>query len=94
MTVREVKEMFKGDYVDVEVYEDKFQHRVGFHTDFIKDVEDYSDDDEVLEYQLMDEDEYSQSILANTGEQADFSDWYDDKDVEVLILKICKKERN
>jgi hypothetical protein len=88
MTVKETIEMFKCEFVDVEVYKDKFQHNAGFHTDRITSVENYSENSEVIEYELMDEADYQNSILANCSESADFAEWYDDANAKVLVLKI------
>lgn len=88
MTVKETLEYYKGKFVDVEVYRNFNSSRFGFHTDRIKSVENYDDNDEVIEEELMDEEDYSNSILANGGINADFEDWYGDKDAKVLCLKI------
>lgn len=34
----------------------------------------------------MDEEEYDETILANSGIKADFDDWYDDKEAKVLVI--------
>lgn len=84
MTVAEVKEMYKNrDYVDMEVYTGDH-----FHTDFCKWTDEYSDDSEVKGWSLMDEEEYNNTILANACPQADFEEWYDDKNAKVLVLLI------
>lgn len=89
MTIKEYKEKYNGEYTDLEVYRDKFQHRVGFHSDRVVSVEDYSDSDEVIECSLMDKDEYSSTILANVGTSwEDFG--FDDTD-KILVLKINSK---
>ena len=43
MTIKEVLEMYKGQYYCVEIYKDKFQHKAGFHTDRIVYVDGASD---------------------------------------------------
>lgn len=91
MTVKETIEMFKGEFADVEVYEDKFQHNAGFHTDRITVAEDYSEDSEVIGHELMDETEYQNTIMANVSDSADFATWYGDKNAKVLVLKIQKE---
>ena len=36
--------------------------------------------------QLMDEEEYDNTLLANSCTSADFEDWYGDKDAKVLVV--------
>lgn len=91
MTIKEVKEMYKGEYADVEVYKtdevgDHYPRH--FHTDNCKAIDDYMEEAEVGLYELMDEEEYNNSILANTSERADFADWYDDKEAKVLCIML------
>ena len=66
MTIKEVQEMFTGQYVDFEVYRNFNSNKMGFHTDRIKSVDDYSESDEVTEYELMNREDYSQPVLANS----------------------------
>ena len=66
---------------------DKFVH--GIHTDNtgcmdmkVTDLpEEFKGD-----VQLMDEQEYDDTILANSSMCADFEDWYGDKDAKVLVV--------
>lgn len=87
MTVKEIKELdnIKDQYVDIEVYRNYNSDRMGFHTDRIQSVESYSEDEEVIEFQLMDEEDYNSSICANTG--ASFADFFETED-KILVLKI------
>lgn len=89
MTIKELKNKYDRQYGDLEVY-----IRTGngshFHTDSIKWTEDYSEDAEVLEYELMNEDRYNRTVLANTSEYADFHEWYGDKDMTVLCIEIAQ----
>lgn len=91
MTIREIMDMY--DVADVEVYESKgvgphFPNH--FHTDNCVAVENYDinqEHDRIL-YEVMDEEEYNQTILANTSVLADFEGWYGDKDAKVLCIMI------
>ena len=66
MTIKEVKEYYKGQYVECEIYRfTDFTHRV--HSDFIytpDDVEDdqYNENEEVVYEELMDEEEYGRTV--------------------------------
>ena len=50
--------------------------------------QNYDDDMEVGLYELMDEEEYNNTIMANCDIYADFEDWYGDKDAKVLCVMI------
>lgn len=90
MTVEEVKNWFHYDYADVEVYVDKWSHQAGFHTDRIEavDEDEYSDSSEVLEYELMDKEMYSNTVLANVG--LTWEDYGLDDNDKILVIKIAK----
>lgn len=87
MTVKEIKELdyIKGQYADIEVYRNYNSDRMGFHTDRIQFVESCAEDEEVTEFELMDEQDYNSSICANTG--ASFADFFEPED-KILVLKI------
>lgn len=87
MTVKEIKELdyIKGQYADIEVYRNYNSDRMGFHTDRIQSVESYSEDEEVIEFQLMDEEDYNSSVCANSS--VIFADMYEPGN-KILVLKI------
>lgn len=91
MTVKEVKETYEGKFADIEVYvpistgEFYPDH---FHTDNCTGTDDYSESAEVGLVELMDEDEYNSSLLANCDVAADFGDWYGDKNAKVLCVML------
>ena len=86
MTIKEVQEMFTGQYVDFEVYRNFNSNKMGFHTDRIKSVDDYSESDEVTEYELMNREDYSQPVLANSP--VSWEEYgLDDRD-KILVVKI------
>jgi hypothetical protein len=89
MTIEEVEDLFKGQYSDVEVYKNYNSTKYGFHTDRIKSVDDFSGNDEVKEYSLVDEEEYGGTILANSSLSADFEEWFGDKNAKVLLIKVA-----
>lgn len=43
---------------------------------------------EVGLYELMNEEEYNNTLMANGDIYADFEDWYGDKDAKVLCIMI------
>lgn len=83
-----LEDLAKG-CADIEIY--KFigkKHSI--HTDNIKDSA-YSSIDELpdeveCDCQIMDEEDYNRTILANGGEKSDFEGWYGDKNAKVLIV--------
>ena len=91
MTIKEVKEMYKGQYDELEVYS---TWNVGEHypnhflTDNCRFTEEYTDESEVGLYELMDEEDYNHSIMANASDYADFEEWYGNKDARVLCIMI------
>ena len=91
MTIKEVKEMYKGQYDELEVYStwNVGEHYPNhFHTDNCRYTEEYTDESEVGLYELMDEEDYNHSIMANASDYADFEEWYDNKDARVLCIMI------
>ena len=83
MTVGEVKEMYSGRYVDCEIWEDGGNGT--FHTDNIRSRDD---GDDVVDWELMDEDDYEHSVLANSCTVADFESWYGDSGAKVLCILV------
>ena len=90
MTIKEVKEQYKGQYVECEIY--RFTGSVhNIHSDFIytpDDVEDdqYNENEEVVYEELMDEEEYGRTVIANGDVTADFEDWFGDKNAQILVI--------
>lgn len=90
MTIKEVKEHYKGQYVECEIYRfTDFTHRV--HSDFIytpDDIENdlYNENEEVVYEELMDEEEYGMTVIANCDVTADFEDWFGDKNAQILVI--------
>lgn len=96
MTFKEVKELYKGEYVDVEVWQPTYgcggYYPLSFHTDNCEGVE-YIDDNELIGlWQLMDEYDYNHSICANCCVSADFDEWYGDKDAKVLCVMTLDRQ--
>jgi len=92
MTIKELKEMYEGQYEDIEIYSPLSvgEHYPNhFHTDNCRYAEEYSDESKVGLYELMDEEDYNHSIMANASDYADFEEWYDDKDAKVLCIMIA-----
>lgn len=86
MTIKEMKEKYAGQFVDVEVYEFTSK-RKSVHTDFLDSVDDYTDETKVDDFysELMDENRYNETICANCDD-ADFASWYDDSDAKILVI--------
>ena len=94
-TIGEIKDMYKGQYAAIEVYapNDTGEHMPSFfHTDNCHSPEEweqeYDDYSDVVFYELMNEEEYNYSILANGDATADFTDWYGDKNAKVLCIML------
>lgn len=92
MTIKEVKEKYAGKYEELEVYKaiGKGEHYPNhFHTDNCKFTEEYSDSSEVGLYELMDEEDYNNSINANSCATTDFGEWYGSNDAKVLCVMLA-----
>ena len=85
MNIKETKALYNGEFDAVEVY--KFTgKRHSIHTDFIEEVDSYSEDAEVQTHQLMDEEEYNSTIFANCSNK--FTYIYEKSDkVLVIVIK-------
>lgn len=94
MTIKELKEELKGQYAECEVYRSTDKSSNTFHTDHCVSLDDcsphgnYTEDMKIKAYELMDEDEYNNSILANGEFTADFNDWYGNKNAKVLCILV------
>lgn len=92
MTIKEVKELYKGEYEDIEVYRPNSSGKhypCCFHTDNCTWADDYNDNSEVGLWELMDENDYTSTLYANTIETADFDEYYGDKEAKVLCIMLA-----
>lgn len=84
MTIAEIMNSYEDEYNYLEVYRPVGNRRT-FHTDSIASVgDDFSLDDYVLSYELMDKEEYENTILANCGIK--FNDCFADSDIILAVL--------
>lgn len=89
LTLAEVKNL--TEYTDIELYTAKDRDHRNFHSDYIKSYEGEEKDELlIVDYQLMDEDDYNHSVVANTCVSADFTEWYGDKDAKVLVCIVAE----
>ena len=93
MTVKElIKEQYTDDIADLEVYAFTGKHH-SIHSDFINNLDEVFprekyEDYEVAAWEIMDQERYDNSVVANSCEVADFEMWYDNKDAKVLVIVI------
>lgn len=90
MNIKEVINTYKNEYTDIEVYY-SISRNGDIHTDNLRFIEEIPEDDmdgtgEVISWDLMDEEDYNNSVLANSCIEADFAEWYDDKNAKVLVI--------
>lgn len=91
MTIGEIKDMYDGEFADINVFEwTDSMHRNGYSADYSRELDDteYSDDDEALDYDLMDEDDYNSRVLSNVS--VSFRDMYNEGD-QILCIKVQPK---
>ena len=87
-TVAEIKKMYEGRYADIEFYKSRFNNRI-IHTDYIEYIEDVSDDAPVEDFELMDEERYDFSVLANSCPEEDFKTCYGSSEARVLVIIVA-----
>lgn len=91
MTIKDLKEIFTN-VDDIEVYHATSYGNNTWHTDTLKWVEEYNENAKVIRYDIMNEEEYSKTILANCGEEADFGLWYGNKNAHILCVIVEKED--
>ena len=89
-TREEVKKM-AAQAAEVEIYRFNQADRYirGIHTDNTACMDmsiDNLPEDFTGQVELMDEEEYGNTILANSSMDADFEDWYGNRDAKVLVV--------
>lgn len=85
-TIKDIKQRYSGEYADVEVYRMSSRSENHFHTDNCSFVDEgYSGSTPVMLYDLMDEEDYNNSINANTDGFDDFSEFYEEN-AKVLVI--------
>lgn len=96
MNIKNLKELLKNQgkkYEEIETYVYRFNEKKEIHTDYIKGVELEDDDEaEVIDYELMNEEEYNKSVLANSSLTADFEDWFGNKNAKILVVIVEKDD--
>jgi hypothetical protein len=93
MTIKDVILQNKDGIADFEIYESvgRGEHFPNhFHTDSCKpaDFPDLDQERDRILYAVMDEEEYNDTLLANTCIEADFAEWYNNKDAKVLVIMV------
>lgn len=91
MKIEDILNDYSNNFIDWETYEytDKTQR---LHTDFIKSIDLNSTDDiDNFDVFLLNEEEYNNTILANSCVQANFNEWYGDLANFQNVLVIVKK---
>lgn len=91
--IKEIKEIYKkNNCCDYEIYK-KNNKNGSIHTDNLitvdeRDLEKYN----IHDYEIMDQEKYDHSILANSCIRADFQTWYDDEKAKILIIIVEERE--
>lgn len=88
MTLKKVINSVTGKYEEIEVFKNFNSNSIGFHTDRIEFVDEWDGTEEVLEFELMDEETYANSINANSCVDTDFEEWFGNKTAKILCVKI------
>ncbi len=95
MTIEEIVIDLKGKYTNIELYEPVSRGQYFpryFHTDNCKFLDVGSINTmlqkEAVLWEIMTEDEYNNTIMANSEERAKFDDWFGSKEAKVLCIMI------
>lgn len=82
MTIKELLKNEKGNYYSWESFVKNGNLYIPTTADLNENVKEYS---------LMNEEEYERTILLNSGERADFAEWYDDEKAIILVIAVDRK---
>lgn len=90
MTVSEIIKNENFKEFEVWKYSDNTKR---LHSDFIKNVDgvysfDTYKDIEADNFYIMDEEEYNNTICANSSVYADFDSWYGNKEAKILVIML------
>lgn len=98
ITIKEVKELYQREFENNEIYDIEVYEPAGygryypkiFHTDNCDLIDDTQWDENTIigMYDLMNEDEYNSSINANSDMNADFDEFFDNKNAKILVLML------
>lgn len=96
MTTSEFVKDFKTEkkILEIECYFYLYGNKSSFHTDKIEWTDEDVSNNEVLAWELMDEEEYNRTINANSCFESDFASLYGDMDKDAVILCILVKPKN
>lgn len=91
-SLEEIKEiMQKNNCADLEMVTLENYGR-GLHTDNIKMNVDILGDRKIVDYYIMNEKEYNNTMCANSSITANFEDWYGNKEAKVIVVIVGEVE--
>lgn len=92
-----VKEILNANsYDDVEFYrpmDEQHFNSCDLHGDTLWGSEPITNDEDVLEWQIMDEEDYNNTILANSGDDESFAELFGDEDAKILVIVLHEHPR-
>lgn len=92
--IKDVLKRYEGygeKWADVEVYKPNTtgkHYPNHFHTDNCSYTEDWTEDSYVKLVDLMDEEDYNNTVQANC-DSADFEEWFGDKNAKILCMMLA-----
>ena len=92
MTVEQLVRNYRNKVNEIEIYEwvNQRKYRKKVLSSEITSIDESEVEDFRLcnpaDWEVMDEDRYSETIMSGTCCYADFDEWYDDKDAKVLVI--------
>lgn len=91
MKVKDIIKAHIDSVSDYTILKSKFGTK-SFHTDSIHFVDSNEEKQffgaEAKDFAIMDEDEFNRTVFANVSSEADFDEFYDDKNAKVLVILV------
>lgn len=92
MTIKELQEKYPKNEIEIYQMKSHAKHWRGIHTDTVEYVEEPDSDTEVFTYELMDAEEYDNTILANTDITCEEWGLLQGED-EYIVVAVIKKQQ-
>lgn len=83
--IKDMKNIDKNIY-DYDIYRYIDNNNKKLHTDYIQAIYENYENMEVKEYYILGEQEYDDTILANSSYYADFGSWCGNKNAKILVI--------
>lgn len=83
--IKDIKNINKNIY-DYDIYRYIDNNNKKLHTDYIQAIYEDYENLEVKEYYILSEQEYDETILANSSITANFYEYFNNKNAKILVI--------